>query len=142
MSRILIVDDEPDVVEFLTGELQLAGWQTGRAYDGVEAVLKVLESSWDALLMDIRMPNLDGINALKIVKRIAPDLPVIMFTGQAGKGDMYESIRLGAYTCLLKPIDVDKLLNTLGTCLPPAHKKQTPVGPRLVEEHAGQPTFV
>jgi len=119
MSRILIVDDEPDVVEFLSDELQLAGWQTGKARDGVEAVLKVLDGKWDAMLLDIRMPNLDGINALKIIRRIAPDLPVVMFTGQAGKGDMYESVRLGAYTCLLKPIDMDKLLDTLGACLPP-----------------------
>lgn len=122
MSRILVVDDEPDVVEYLVDDLELAGWQAGRAYDGVEAVLKVLDGGWDLVLMDIRMPKLDGINALRIIRRAAPDLPVVMFTGQAGRGDMAESTRLGAFTCLVKPITTDKLLNTLSQILPePTH---------------------
>ena len=113
MAHILIVDDESDLVEFLRDELQFADFQTGSATDGVEAVLKVLEGGWDAVLMDIRMPKLDGTNALKIIRRIAPQLPVIMLTGQAGQGDMYESSRLGAFTCLLKPVATAELLDVL-----------------------------
>lgn len=113
MPRILIVDDEPDVVEHLTDELTFAGWQTGSAYDGVEAVLRVLDGGWDAVLMDLRMPKLDGVNALRIIRRVAPHLPVITFTGQAGQGDMHESARLGAVTCMLKPVNLDQLLQML-----------------------------
>lgn len=109
MPRILIVDDEPDMLTFLSDELQGYGWHTGTALNGVEAVLSVLNGGWDAVLMDIRMPKLDGINALQIIRRLAPNLPVVMLTGQAGQGDMYESTRLGAFTCLLKPIQADKL---------------------------------
>lgn len=119
MSRILIVDDERDLVEFISQELQDAGWESGGAYDGVDAVLKVFEGGWDAVLMDIRMPHLDGINALRIMKRIDPKLPVLMFTGQAGHGDMARSTRLGAFTCLLKPVATEKLLDKLRQALPP-----------------------
>lgn len=63
--------------------------------------------------MDIRVPRLDGLNALRIIRRIAPRLPVVMFTGQAGQGDMLESTRLGAATSLLKPILIDKLETVL-----------------------------
>ncbi len=117
MTRILVVDDEPDVVEHLADELEFAGWQTGSAYNGVEAVLKILDEEWSVVLMDIRMPKLDGINALKIIKRLKPDLPVVMFTGQAGQGDMFESTRLGAFTCLMKPASEKKLINVLNQAL-------------------------
>ena len=117
MARILIVDDERDLADYLADELQTAGFMTGTAMDGVEAVLQVLDGSWSGVLMDIRMPKLDGIGALKIIRRIAPNLPVIMFTGQAGQGDMFESTRLGAFTCLVKPLAIDKLINTLNQAL-------------------------
>ncbi len=137
MSRILIVDDEADIVEFLAEELQSIGWQVGKAYDGVEAVLEVLDGDWDALLLDIRMPNLNGINALKIVRRIAPDLPVVMFTGYAGQGEMYESVCLGAYTCLLKPIDIERLVATLEECLT-AQTEQVTASPESVKNRVRQ----
>ncbi len=113
MNRILVVDDEPDVAEYLADMLEDAGWHTGCAYSGVDAVIGVLDNRWDMVLMDIRMPKLDGVNALKIIKHINASLPVIMFTGQAGQGDMAESTRLGAFTCLLKPVTNAKLLQTV-----------------------------
>lgn len=117
MTRILIVDDERDLVEYLTDELSLAGFQTGSAFNGVEAVLKVLDGGWDVLLMDVRMPRLDGVNALRIIRCVAPELVVIMFTGQAGQGDMSEANHLGAFTCLLKPVSMEELLNVLQQAL-------------------------
>ena len=117
MNHILIVDDEYDLANFLADELRTAGFTAGTAADGVDAVLQVLGSSFDGVVMDIRMPKLDGINALKIIRKIAPHLPVIMFTGQAGQGDMLESTRLGAFTCLVKPLAIDKLISTLNQAL-------------------------
>jgi len=70
--------------------------------------------------MDIRMPKLDGIGALRIIKRIMPELPVVMFTGQAGRGDMIASTRLGAFTCLLKPVSITQLVEVLGQIFPTA----------------------
>jgi two-component system, NtrC family, response regulator AtoC len=120
MTRILIVDDEKDVVNYLVSELQAFGWQTGAAYDGIEAALKVIDGGWNAVLMDIRMPKMDGIGALRIIRRLAPQLPVILFTGQAGQGDMIEASRRGAFACLLKPVPGDKLIRVIQEALPRA----------------------
>ncbi|MCG3210025.1 MAG: Regulatory protein AtoC [Anaerolineae bacterium] len=117
MARILVADDEADVLEQLVDMLEYVGWQTGTAANGVEAVISALDESWDLVLMDIRMPKLDGINALRIIKHFHPNLPVVMFTGQAGQGDMLESARLGAFTCLTKPIDTDKLTQVIHQAL-------------------------
>jgi len=65
--------------------------------------------------MDIRMPKLDGIIAVRIIKHILPDMPIIMFTGQ---GDMIASIRLGAFTCLLKPVYMPQLVDALNQVVP------------------------
>ncbi len=113
MARVLIVDDEPDLRQYLAFELEGRGFGTAMAGDGVDAIMHVLDGGFDALVMDIRMPRLDGLNALRIIRRVAPQLPVVMFTGQAGQGDMLESTRLGATTCLLKPFPIDKLETVL-----------------------------
>ena len=118
MVRVLVADDEADVLDNITTELELEGYETGKAGDGVEAILKILDGGWDVLLMDIRMPNLDGVNALKIIHRMSPNLPVIMFTGQAGRGEMLTSTQSGAYTCLLKPVSLDKLIGILEKVTP------------------------
>lgn len=117
MKRILVVDDEPDVVDYLAELLESAGWETSLAFNGVDAVISALDENLDAIVMDIRMPKLDGVNALKIIKHFNPAVPVVMFTGQAGRGDMLETARLGAFTCLLKPVNSEKLLMVLSQAL-------------------------
>jgi DNA-binding NtrC family response regulator len=104
--------------------LRNENFDTDTAYDGVEAVLKTLDGIYDVVLLDIRMPKLDGIGALKIIKRVLPDLPIIMFTGQAGRGDMIASTRLGAYTCLLKPVSLNQLVETIYQVVVPKEKFQ------------------
>ncbi len=113
MSRFLVVDDEPDLRSYIADELSDDGHQVDTAADGVEAVMRVIDGGIDAVVMDIRMPRLDGLNALRILRRLSPSLPVVMFTGQAGQGDMLETTRLGAITCLLKPVNIDRLKEIL-----------------------------
>ncbi|HEX7556469.1 MAG TPA: response regulator [Leptolinea sp.] len=104
MTNILIVDDEVDILDVVADELASHGYQVAQANDGVEAVLKFLTHRPDFVVMDIRMPRLNGIDALNIMKTIDAHVPVITFTGQAGRGEMAESSRLGALTCLAKPL--------------------------------------
>jgi DNA-binding NtrC family response regulator len=117
MTRILVVDDEQDLVDHVVNLVQRQGWEAGSAYDGVEAVLKVFEGGWDAVIMDIRMPVLGGLGALKIIHRHDPDLPVVLYTGQAGQGDMMSAYRAGAYACLLKPVDGGQLTKAIKEAL-------------------------
>lgn len=113
MQRILLVDDEKELVSFLAEELNDQGFEVATAFDGVEAVMKVVDEKWDALLMDVRMPKLDGINALRIIQKIHPNMPVIMFTGQASQREISESASFGAKTCLFKPISTEKLIQSI-----------------------------
>jgi len=113
MATILVVDDDEILAAYLADELKQEGFNVGTAHDGIEAVLNVLDGGWEAVLMDIRMPKLDGIGALRIIKKIATDLPIVMFTGQAGHADMLSSTQYGAHTCLVKPVSIDLLVNTM-----------------------------
>ncbi|MEI7987494.1 MAG: response regulator [Chloroflexota bacterium] len=118
MANILIVDDEFDILDYLADKVRQTGHRVETAVDGVDALLKVIQDpDLEVVVMDIRMPRLDGMDALRILKEMNPEMPVIMFTGQAGRGDMALSVQLGAYTCMAKPISSEKLLETIKTVL-------------------------
>ncbi|MHB0878711.1 MAG: response regulator [Anaerolineae bacterium] len=114
MPNILVVDDEPDVARYLARVLGRMGWESETAADGVEAVLKVIERKWGCLLMDIVMPKLDGLSALRIIRQLAPDIPVVMITGHAAEADIAASIRVGAFACLAKPVSPTDLAAAIG----------------------------
>jgi two-component system OmpR family response regulator len=122
----LVVDDDVDLVESLVGVINRSGWEAGAVYDGIEAVLKVMDGGWDAVLMDIRMPNLDGLHALTIMLQHNRRLPVVLFTGQAGQGDMMNAFRRGAYACLLKPLEGRKVVVALQEAMDRAAKIRIP----------------
>ena len=113
VKKILFADDEKNFAEVLTSELEDAGYSVTLTRDGVEAVLKALDDKFDMALLDIMMPNLDGINAVKILRKIDPNLPVITFSGVAGSGDMASSIKVGAVRCLTKPFSIEQLLSEI-----------------------------
>ena len=114
---VLAVDDEPHVLNVLRRILQREGYDVDTASSGVEAVLQFIEHNYQFVMLDISMPRLDGADALRIMKKIKPEVPIVTFTVDAGRGDMAETVKLGAVTCLPKPITVDKLrgaLNMIG----------------------------
>ena len=110
MKKILLADDEKNFAEVLKTELNEAGYNVILVRDGVEAVIKAIDNRFDMALLDIMMPNLDGVNAVRILKKIDPDLPVITFSGVAGSGDMASYIKAGAIRCLTKPFSIEQLL--------------------------------
>jgi DNA-binding response OmpR family regulator len=117
MARILVVDDDADLVRFLTRVLQGQGWEVGAACDGEEALAQVKQGRWDAVLLDIRLPKVDGLTTLKLIRRHAPDLAVVVITGKAEQGDMIEAYRSGAYACMVKPLDEEEVVLTIENAL-------------------------
>jgi DNA-binding response OmpR family regulator len=107
--RILLVEDDKNFGQVLRGELAEAGSEVDLAQDGVEAVLKFIDGSYDFVLLDIKMPKLDGINALRIIKKLNPRVPAITYSGNAGSGEMAESVKAGAIRCLTKPFAITQL---------------------------------
>jgi DNA-binding response OmpR family regulator len=107
--KILIVEDDKNFGFVLKGELESAGYSAELAADGVEGVLKFIDGRYDFVLLDIKMPRLDGINALKIMKKMRPEVPAITYSGNAGSGETAESVRAGAIRCLTKPFEISQL---------------------------------
>ena len=83
------------------------------APDGVEAVLRFIEEQYDFILLDIKMPKLDGINALRIMKKLRPEVPAVTYSGNAGSGEMAESVKAGALRCLTKPFELAQLTDEI-----------------------------
>jgi DNA-binding NtrC family response regulator len=108
-TRVLIVDDEKDFVEMLGLRLEAAGEKVTAAYNGREC-LKVLENkSVDVVILDIRMPGIDGIETLKEIKQRFPLVEVIMLTGHGSTESAVDGMKLGAFDYLLKPADFNDL---------------------------------
>ncbi len=107
--RVLIVEDDRNFGQVLKGELADTGCEIDLAQDGVEGVMRFIEDPYDFVLLDIKMPRLDGINALRIMKKLRPSVPAITYSGNAGSGEMADSVPAGALRCLTKPFEIAQL---------------------------------
>ncbi|WP_058912813.1 acetoacetate metabolism transcriptional regulator AtoC [Entomohabitans teleogrylli] len=107
--RILIVDDEENVRRMLTTAFALAGQETFCAKDGREALQMFADHPPDVVLMDIRMPGLNGIEALQQMHALHPRIPVILMTAYAAVETAVEALRCGAFDYVIKPFDLDEL---------------------------------
>jgi DNA-binding NtrC family response regulator len=112
-NRILVVDDEEALRTVLSTELTSEGYEVSTAADGSEAIDMVKENTYDLVLLDIKMPNVDGFEVLKFVKGEKPSIKVIMLTGFADLKNAIESKRLGAEDFVSKPYDLVDLLTTI-----------------------------
>lgn len=108
-AKILVVDDEPSQRKMLQANLSLDGYEVYEADDGRTAISRVSEEFFDLILMDNRMSQLDGIEALKQIKKISPGIPVIIITAYASVETAVESLQSGAHDYLTKPLDIDEL---------------------------------
>src|SRR5262245_27134319 len=111
--RVLFVDDEVSLQEFMRSELPRLGHDVTVCPDGRSA-LKVLEkSTFDAAILDLRMPDLSGIQVLERLKQVAPDTEAVVMTGYASKETAVEAMRLGAFDYIEKPCklaDIEAIL--------------------------------
>jgi len=112
-NRILVVDDEEALRTVLSTELSSEGYEVNTAADGSEAIELVKDNNYDLVLLDIKMPNVDGFEVLKYIKGGKPDVKVIMLTGFADLKNAIESKRLGAEDFVSKPYDLVDLLTTI-----------------------------
>jgi DNA-binding NtrC family response regulator len=108
-SSIMVVDDEPDILIVLGEFLNKEGFKVLTAKDGRQAIEKIKEHKVDLVLLDMAMPNMNGIETLRELKKIKPDLSVIMITAYRDAEKVVEAFRLGAYDCIFKPFDLKYL---------------------------------
>ena len=112
-SKVLLVDDEVEFVETLSMRLETRGFRVEVARSGEMAVDKAQEQPFDAVLLDLAMPGMDGIDTLKRLRELNPDSQVILLTGQATVQKATEAMRLGALDLLEKPVSIDVLVEKI-----------------------------
>lgn len=113
MASILIIDDEKAIRKTLTEILSFEGYKIEEAADGEEGLKKFKEKSYDAVLCDIKMPKIDGLDFLQKAVELNPDVPVIMISGHGNIETAVEAVKKGAYDFIQKPPDLNRLLITI-----------------------------
>ena len=113
MSKVLIVDDERSIRHTLRDILEFEKYEVDEACDGMEALVKIKQNPYDVIILDIKMPKMDGMDALDRIQEIARETPVVMISGHASIDTAVEAVKKGAFDFISKPPDLNRLLITL-----------------------------
>jgi DNA-binding response OmpR family regulator len=108
--RLLLVDDEKGFVDVLAKRLARRNIHTTRAFSGTEGIRLLRRADFDVAVLDLKLGDMDGIEILKIFKKMDPDMPVIMLTGHGSKKASVEGMRFGAFDYLTKPHELAELV--------------------------------
>ena len=119
MSKILVIEDEAAIrrvlVKILTEESN--SYQVEEAEDGLLGVEMIKKDDFDLVLCDIKMPKMDGVEVLEAVKKIKPEIPIVMISGHGDLDTAVNTMRMGAFDYISKPPDLNRLLNTVRNAL-------------------------
>lgn len=116
-ARILVIEDEDDVRESYLDMFEFFGYEVDSAPNGREGIVKVTNSDYDIVLTDLNMPEMDGIEVLKIIKKNKPYIEVIVITGYATLENAIKAMKIGAYDYFTKPIDLEHVKIVLAKCV-------------------------
>ena len=119
MPKILVIEDEASIRRVLTRILteESDTYQVEEAEDGVQGLEKIKVTDFDLVLCDIKMPKMDGEELLEAVKKIKPEIPIVMISGHGDMETAINTMRLGAFDYISKPPDLNRLLNTVRNAL-------------------------
>lgn len=120
--RLLLVDDEKDYANVLANRLGKRGMAVVKAYSGSEAIYALRNRDFDVAVLDLKMEDMDGLEVLRVLKKMDPRLAVIMLTGHGSQEAAQAGLRMGAFDCLTKPC----LLNELIEKIRGAHEDRKP----------------
>lgn len=112
--RVLIVDDEDDFRETIVKRLNARKIQSEGAASGVKALEVLKNKDFDVIVLDVKMPDMDGIETLRHIKKMKPEIEVIMLTGHASVEFGLKGMQLGAFDYVMKPAPLNELLDTIG----------------------------
>jgi two-component system nitrogen regulation response regulator NtrX len=119
MPKILIIEDEAAIRRVLTKILTEENdtYKVEEAEDGQQGLEKIKNDDYDLVLCDIKMPKMDGVEVLEAVKKIKPEIPMVMISGHGDLETAINTMRLGAFDYISKPPDLNRLLNTVRNAL-------------------------
>ena len=113
-SKVLLVDDEEKFLNVLSQRLGTRGIDADTATSGEDALVKIKNKQFDAIVLDVMMPGIGGIETLKRIRKQYPELQIIMLTGKGTIDKAVETMKEGAIEFLEKPADIDKLMDKIG----------------------------
>ena len=137
MPKILIIEDEAAIRRVLTKILseESSTYNVEEAEDGMQGFEKIKNTDYDLVLCDIKMPKMDGVELLEAVKKIKPEIPMVMISGHGDMETAINAMRLGAFDYISKPPDLNRLLNTVRNAL---DKKQLVVENKILKKIVGK----
>ena len=113
MAKILIVDDDQSIRKTLREILEFEGYQVDESGDGVDCIVKIKQNDYDVVILDIKMPKMDGMEAIERIQALNSDLPVVMISGHGNIDTAVEAVKKGAFDFIQKPPDLNRLLITI-----------------------------
>jgi len=119
-KRILVVDDDPDIRQVLLDRMSSFGYVVETTNNGREALDALRRSGFDGMLLDMRMPEIDGFEVLRRTRKSHPDLPVVVVTALSVQQQAAQAVAEGARAYLLKPFDASQLKQVVEQCFGPA----------------------
>lgn len=129
-EKILLIDDEQDFLTVMSERMEARDMNVSTASSAKEGLVKAAQGSYDAVILDLMMPEMDGIETLKILKEKNPDLEVILLTGHATIKQGIEAMKLGALDLMEKPADLNALADKIKT----AHARKMVIVEKKNEE--------
>ena len=113
-AKVLLVDDEQDFLETLSNRLEMRGLKVSAVTSGEQAISEAKQQDYDAIVVDLSMPGIDGLETLKRIKADNPNAEIIMLTGHGSVQSGVEAMKLGAGDFLQKPVELSELLAKIG----------------------------
>lgn len=108
--RVLLIDDEKELVVTLSERLELRSIDNDWATSGEDGLALVRQNDYDWVVVDLKMPGLGGLDAIKAIKAVRPSARIILLTGHSAAEDLDYALKMGADHYLVKPVDIDVLL--------------------------------
>lgn len=112
-TKVLLVDDEEELVQAVAERLELRGFTVSTVLSGEDAVKAIEANPPDLMVLDLKMPGMDGMEVLRHVKRARPEIQVVMLTGHGSEKDAETAWLLGVFDYLQKPVDIAVLVSSL-----------------------------
>ena len=113
VKRVLVVDDELDFLETIVKRLEVRDIKASGVDSGPKALALLDKEDFDVVILDVKMPGMDGVETLVEMKKKKPQLPVIMLTGHATVESGIQGMKQGAFAYVMKPVELDELLDKL-----------------------------
>ncbi|WP_010228803.1 sigma-54-dependent transcriptional regulator [Gillisia marina] len=137
MAKILVIEDEAAIRRVLVKILseENKSYQLEEAEDGLVGIEKIKDEEYDLVLCDIKMPKMDGVEVLEAIKKIKPEVPVVMISGHGDLDTAVNTMRMGAFDYISKPPDLNRLLNTVRNAL---DRKELLVENTLLKKKVGK----